>query len=38
MCVCLVPRILLMSRKVNGDAGFSVEVGLNPTLNEEIVL
>ena len=37
MCVCLVPRILLMSRIVNGDAGFSVEVGLNPTLNEEIV-
>jgi hypothetical protein len=35
MCVCLVPRILLMSRKVNGDAGFSVEVGFNPTLNKE---
>ena len=38
MCVCLVPRILLMSRKVNGDAGFSVEVGFNPTLNKEEVM
>ncbi len=35
MCVCLVPRILLMSRKVNGDAGFSIEVGFNLTLNKE---